>query len=64
MATLLYRLGRLAFRRRWYVALLWVAWRDAEGNYPLIEGGWIDHAVSAALDRLADAYDSEADRDT
>jgi RND superfamily putative drug exporter len=25
MATFLYRLGRLAFRRRWYVALLWVA---------------------------------------
>ncbi|MFC8513464.1 MMPL family transporter [Streptomyces sp. NPDC057257] len=24
MATFLYRLGRLAFRRRWYVALLWV----------------------------------------
>lgn len=25
MATLLYRLGRLAFRRRWFAALLWVA---------------------------------------
>ncbi|NEA98814.1 MMPL family transporter [Streptomyces sp. SID13726] len=25
MASLLYRLGRLAFRRRWYVTLLWVA---------------------------------------
>ncbi|MFC5722074.1 MMPL family transporter [Streptomyces gamaensis] len=25
MATFLYRLGRLAFRRRWYVALIWVA---------------------------------------
>ncbi|MCI3275378.1 MMPL family transporter [Streptomyces cylindrosporus] len=25
MATFLYRLGRLAFRRRWYAALLWVA---------------------------------------
>ncbi|GHF64395.1 membrane protein [Streptomyces mashuensis] len=24
MATFLYRLGRLAFRRRWYVALIWV----------------------------------------
>ncbi|MEU9184741.1 MMPL family transporter [Streptomyces sp. NPDC048484] len=25
MATFLYRLGRLAFRRRWYVALMWAA---------------------------------------
>ncbi len=25
MATFLYKLGRLAFRRRWYVALIWVA---------------------------------------
>ncbi|MFB9511545.1 MMPL family transporter, partial [Streptomyces aurantiacus] len=25
MATFLYRLGRLAFRRRWYVALVWAA---------------------------------------
>nr|WSY58132.1 hypothetical protein OG999_33415 [Streptomyces sp. NBC_00886] len=23
MATVLYRLGRLAFRRRWYVTILW-----------------------------------------
>lgn len=25
MAILLYRVGRLAFRRRWYVALIWAA---------------------------------------
>ncbi|MGW7065483.1 MMPL family transporter [Streptomyces sp. NPDC054855] len=31
MATLLYRLGRLAFRRRWYVALLWAAALGAVG---------------------------------
>ncbi|MFE6166167.1 MMPL family transporter [Streptomyces sp. NPDC056486] len=31
MATLLYRLGRLAFRRRWYVALLWAAVLGAVG---------------------------------
>jgi RND superfamily putative drug exporter len=31
VATLLYRLGRLAFRRRWYVALLWVAVLGAVG---------------------------------
>ena len=31
MATFLYRLGRLAFRRRWYVALLWVAVLAAVG---------------------------------
>ncbi|MGW5862898.1 MMPL family transporter [Streptomyces sp. NPDC055239] len=31
MATFLYRLGRLAFRRRWYVALLWAAVLGAVG---------------------------------
>ncbi|MEU6200954.1 MMPL family transporter [Streptomyces sp. NPDC047061] len=31
MAALLYRLGRLAFRRRWYVALLWVLVLGAVG---------------------------------
>ncbi|MEW2401164.1 MMPL family transporter [Streptomyces sp. NPDC046862] len=31
MAAFLYRLGRLAFRRRWYVALLWVAVLAAVG---------------------------------
>src|SRR5205823_6542220 len=31
MATFLSRLGRLAFRRRWYVALLWVAVLAAVG---------------------------------
>ncbi|WCH92482.1 MMPL family transporter [Streptomyces moderatus] len=31
MATFLYRLGRLAFRRRWYVALVWAAVLAAVG---------------------------------
>ncbi|WP_405824865.1 MMPL family transporter [Streptomyces sp. NBC_01390] len=31
MATFLYKLGRLAFRRRWYVALMWVAVLAAVG---------------------------------
>ncbi|WP_406472583.1 MMPL family transporter [Streptomyces sp. NBC_01615] len=31
MATFLYRLGRLAFRRRWFVALIWVAVLGAVG---------------------------------
>ncbi|MGW3647679.1 MMPL family transporter [Streptomyces sp. NPDC000878] len=31
MATFLFRLGRLAFRRRWYVVLLWVAVLAAVG---------------------------------
>lgn len=31
MATFLYRLGRTAFRRRWYVALMWVAVLGALG---------------------------------
>jgi len=31
VATFLYRLGRLAFRRRWYVALIWVAVLAAVG---------------------------------
>ncbi|MET8328608.1 MMPL family transporter [Streptomyces sp. NPDC005181] len=31
MAAFLYRLGRLAFRRRWYVALLWAAVLGAVG---------------------------------
>ncbi|WP_329267974.1 MMPL family transporter [Streptomyces sp. NBC_01451] len=31
MATFLYKLGRLAFRRRWYVALMWLAVLAAVG---------------------------------
>ncbi|ADI11721.1 hypothetical protein SBI_08603 [Streptomyces bingchenggensis BCW-1] len=31
MAAFLYRLGRLAFRRRWFVAVLWVVVLGAVG---------------------------------
>ncbi|MFJ4242867.1 MMPL family transporter [Streptomyces iakyrus] len=46
MATFLYRLGRLAFRRRWYVALVWAAVLAAVGLGALRAPGAVDEEFS------------------
>ncbi|MFJ7292758.1 MMPL family transporter [Streptomyces collinus] len=46
MATFLYRLGRLAFRRRWYVALVWAAVLAAVGLGALKAPGAVDEEFS------------------
>ncbi|MFD4542267.1 MMPL family transporter [Streptomyces bauhiniae] len=46
MATFLYRLGRLAFRKRWYVALVWVAVLTVAGLGALKAPGASDDGFS------------------
>ncbi|MFJ8142890.1 MMPL family transporter [Streptomyces sp. NPDC096013] len=46
MATFLYRMGRLAFRRRWYVALVWAAVLAAVGLGALKAPGAADEEFS------------------
>ncbi|MFC9132715.1 MMPL family transporter [Streptomyces sp. NPDC057099] len=46
MATFLYRVGRLAFRRRWYVALVWAAVLAAVGLGALKAPGSVDEEFS------------------
>ncbi|GAA4556586.1 MMPL family transporter [Streptomyces collinus] len=46
VATFLYRLGRLAFRRRWYVALVWAAVLAAVGLGALKAPGAVDEEFS------------------
>ncbi|ASQ95885.1 MMPL family transporter [Streptomyces sp. 11-1-2] len=46
MATFLYRVGRLAFRRRWYVALVWAAVLAAVGLGALKAPGASDDGFS------------------
>ncbi|WP_425246092.1 MMPL family transporter [Streptomyces sp. NEAU-NA10] len=46
MATFLYRVGRLAFRRRWYVALVWAAVLAAVGLGALKAPGAADEEFS------------------
>ncbi|WP_033415480.1 MMPL family transporter [Streptomyces canus] len=46
MATFLYRVGRLAFRRRWYVALVWAAVLAAVGLGALKAPGAADEGFS------------------
>ncbi|MFJ5729003.1 MMPL family transporter [Streptomyces paradoxus] len=46
MADFLYRLGRLAFRRRWYVALVWAAVLAAVGLGALKAPGAVDEEFS------------------
>ncbi|MFE9677506.1 MMPL family transporter [Streptomyces sp. NPDC006259] len=46
MATFLYRVGRLAFRRRWYVALVWAAVLAAVGLGALKAPGAADEQFS------------------
>ncbi|MFF5310228.1 MMPL family transporter [Streptomyces massasporeus] len=46
MADFLYRVGRLAFRRRWYVALVWAAVLGAVGLGSLKAPGAVDEEFS------------------
>ncbi|MFJ7335532.1 MMPL family transporter [Streptomyces sp. NPDC101110] len=46
MADFLYRVGRLAFRRRWYVALVWAAVLAAVGLASLKAPGAVDEEFS------------------
>jgi RND superfamily putative drug exporter len=46
VATFLYRLGRLAFRRRWYAALVWAAVLAAVGLGALKAPGAVDEEFS------------------
>lgn len=46
MADFLYRVGRLAFRRRWYVALVWAAVLAAVGLGALRSPGASDEGFS------------------
>ncbi|WP_114254275.1 MMPL family transporter [Streptomyces sp. Go-475] len=46
MATFLYRVGRMAFRRRWYVALVWAAVLAAVGLGALKAPGAVDEEFS------------------
>ncbi|MFH9712682.1 MMPL family transporter [Streptomyces luteogriseus] len=46
MAAFLYRVGRLAFRRRWYVALVWAAVLAAVGLGSLKAPGAVDEEFS------------------
>ncbi|MFJ3775756.1 MMPL family transporter [Streptomyces sp. NPDC090075] len=62
MATFLYRLGRLAFRRRGYVALLWVAVLAAVGLGALQAPGAADEEFSAPGIESQKAFDLMQER--
>ncbi|MFI7405960.1 MMPL family transporter [Streptomyces sp. NPDC049541] len=57
MATFLYRVGRLAFRRRWYVALVWAAVLAAVGLGALRAPGASDEGFSMPGIESQKAYD-------
>ncbi|MER5428521.1 MMPL family transporter [Streptomyces sp. NPDC002588] len=62
MATFLYRLGRLAFRRRGYVALLWLAVLTAVGLGALQAPGASDEEFSMPGIESQKAYDLMQER--
>ncbi|MFC5219273.1 MMPL family transporter [Streptomyces coerulescens] len=62
MATFLYRLGRLAFRRRWYVALVWAAVLAAVGLGALKAPGAADEGFSMPGIESQKAYDLMEER--
>ncbi|MFD4509161.1 MMPL family transporter [Streptomyces sp. NPDC058457] len=62
MATFLYRLGRLAFRRRGYVALLWLAVLAAVGLGALQAPGAADEEFSAPGIESQKAFDLMQER--
>ncbi|MER6085161.1 MMPL family transporter [Streptomyces sp. NPDC001833] len=62
MATFLYRLGRLAFRRRGYVALLWVAVLAAVGLGALHAPGAADEEFSTPGIESQKAFDLMQER--
>ncbi|MFF0734353.1 MMPL family transporter [Streptomyces chartreusis] len=62
MATFLYRLGRLAFRRRWYVALVWAAVLAAVGLGALKAPGAADEGFSMPGIESQKAFDLMEER--
>lgn len=62
MAAFLYRLGRLAFRRRWYVALLWAAVLAAVGLGAAQAPGASDEEFSAPGIESQKAFDLLGER--
>lgn len=62
MATFLYRLGRLAFRRRWYVALVWAAVLAAVGLGAMKAPGAVDEEFSMPGIESQKAFDLMEER--
>ncbi|WP_159403701.1 MMPL family transporter [Streptomyces sp. NRRL S-646] len=62
MATFLYRLGRLAFGRRWYVALMWVAVLAAVGLGAMKAPAAADEGFSMPGIESQKAYDLLGER--
>ncbi|MDC0769501.1 MMPL family transporter [Streptomyces sp. HD] len=62
MATFLYRVGRLAFRRRWYVALVWAAVLAAVGLGALKAPGAADEEFSMPGIESQKAFDLMGER--
>ncbi|MBG0853760.1 MMPL family transporter [Streptomyces spinoverrucosus] len=62
MATFLYRVGRLAFRRRWYVALVWAAVLAAVGLGALKAPGASDEEFSMPGIESQQAFDLMEER--
>ncbi|MGW5613642.1 MMPL family transporter [Streptomyces sp. NPDC003877] len=62
MATFLYRVGRLAFRRRWYVALVWAAVLAAVGLGALRAPGAVDEEFSMPGIESQKAFDLMEER--
>lgn len=62
MATFLYRVGRLAFRRRWYVALVWAAVLAAVGLGALKAPGAVDEEFSMPGIESQKAFDLMEER--
>ena len=62
VATFLYRLGRLAFRRRWYVALMWVAVLAAVGLGAMKAPAAADEGFSMPGIESQKAYDLLGER--
>ncbi|MET9395169.1 MMPL family transporter [Streptomyces sp. NPDC006624] len=62
MATFLYRVGRLAFRRRWYVALVWAAVLAAVGLGALRAPGAVEEEFSMPGIESQKAFDLVEER--
>lgn len=62
MATFLYRVGRLAFRRRWYVALVWAAVLAAVGLGAVTAPGASDEQFSMPGIESQKAFDLMEER--
>src|ERR1044072_8152434 len=62
VATFLYRVGRLAFRRRWYVALVWAAVLAAVGLGALKAPGGADEGFSMPGIESQKAFDLMEER--